>query len=153
MDVKFINPFVDATLNVLRTMAGLNPTNGKPYLKAEKKSKGEVTGLIGLVGAKTRGSFAVSFQESCIKQIVSNMLGEEIPEMNGDVLDAVGELTNMISGGARAKLAEQGLDFEMAVPMVITGTGHNITHITDHPIIVIPFETEAGSFFIEACLK
>jgi chemotaxis protein CheX len=153
VDVNFINPFIKATLNVLTTMAGMEPKAGKPYLKSGKKSTGDVTGLIGLAGSSKKGSFAVSFKESCIKKIVTNMLGEEIAELNGDVLDAVGELTNMISGGARAQLAEQGIDFEMAIPTIISGMGHELAHITEYPIVVVPFETEAGEFFVEACLK
>lgn len=153
MDVKFINPFITATLNVLKTMAATEAKVGKLYLKSGKKSTGDVTGLIGLAGSGKKGSFAVSFKESCIKKIVSNMLGEEVAELNGDVLDAVGELTNMISGGARATLAELGIDFDMAIPTIISGTGHELAHITDYPIVVVPFKTEAGEFFVEACLK
>ncbi len=153
VDVNFINPFIEATVNVLKTMAAIDAKVGKLYLKSGKKSTGDVTGLIGLAGSGKKGSFAVSFKEACIKKVVSNMLGEEIDELNGDVLDAVGELTNMISGGARAKLAEQGIDFDMAIPTIISGNGHELAHITDYPIIVVPFTTEGGEFFVEACLK
>ncbi len=153
VDVNFINPFIEATVNVLQTMAGIEPKAGKPFLKAGKQSTGDVTGLIGLVGKDTKGSFAVSFEENCIIKIVSNLLGEEITKMDGDVLDAVGEVTNMISGGARAKLSEMGVDLDMAIPTIISGKGHELTQITEYPIIVVPFETEAGSFFVEACLK
>lgn len=153
MDVKFINPFIEATINVLQTMAGIEPKAGKPFVKTGKQSTGDVTGLIGLVGAGKKGSFAVSFEENCIKKIVSNLLGEEVTKMDGDVLDAVGEVTNMISGGARAKLSEMGVDLDMAIPTIISGKGHELTQITEYPVIVVPFETEAGSFFVEACLK
>ena len=153
VDVNFINPFIEATVNVLQTMAGIEPKAGKPFLKKGKQSTGDVTGLIGLVGGGKKGSFAVSFEENCIKKIVSNLLGEEVTKMDGDVLDAVGEVTNMISGGARAKLSEIGIDLDMAIPTIISGKGHELTQITEYPVIVVPFETEAGSFFVEACLK
>ena len=80
------------------------------------------------------------------------MLGETITELTSDVGDAVGELTNMISGSARADLDRQGYSFRMALPTVITRAGHRMSVIATSPTTVVPFTTEAGPFFIEACL-
>jgi chemotaxis protein CheX len=81
------------------------------------------------------------------------MFGEEMAEINSEIADAVGELTNMISGQARRELEEKGRVFEAAIPSVITGKDHSITHVTQGPKIAIPFTTEGGSFVIEVCLK
>ena len=35
MDINLINPFINATLNVLETMAFIKPEAGKPYLKKD----------------------------------------------------------------------------------------------------------------------
>ena len=61
-----------------------------------------VSGIIGMTGS-ARGSLALSFSANSILKIVSNMLGENYKEINGEVRDAVGEITNMISGVARKK--------------------------------------------------
>ncbi len=95
---------VDAVLNVLKTMAQTDAQAGAPTVKADKTSKGDVTGLIGMAGEKAKGSIAVSFSSSCILKVVSNMLMEEFAEINDEVTDAVGEITNMVSGGARKTL-------------------------------------------------
>lgn len=153
MNVEFINPFINATVNVLRTMGGVSPRPQKPHLKNGSRSYGEVTGIIGLAGKEAKGSFAVSFSKSCIVKVVSNMLGEEVQDLEGDIMDAVGEITNMISGGARAELENKGYSFEMAIPSIISGKDHKIVHITDFPIIVVPFDTDYGPFVVEACLK
>ena len=50
MNVEFINPFINATINVLSTMARIEPSLQKPHLKSEVKSHGDVTGIIGLAG-------------------------------------------------------------------------------------------------------
>lgn len=153
MNVEFINPFINATMNVLSTMGGVAPKPQKPHLKNGSRSYGEVTGIIGLAGKEAKGSFAVSFSKSCIVKVVSNMLGEDIEDLENDIIDAVGEIANMISGGARAELENKGYSFEMAIPSVISGMGHKVVHMTDFPIIVVPFDTEHGPFFVEACLK
>jgi|Deesub1362B_J571_1020462.scaffolds.fasta_scaffold08254_2 chemotaxis protein CheX len=153
MSVEFINPFINATINVLKTMADMDPTPLKPRLKNITQSFGDVTSIIGLAGRRTKGSFAVSFSEACIVRIVSRMLGDEVTEGSEEIQDAVGEITNMISGGARAELEKKGYSLEMAIPTIVSGRGHSIKHITNFPIIVVPFRTEAGPFFVEACLK
>ena len=148
MNVEFINPFINATTSVLETMCMMSSTPGKPYVKKDNKATGDVSGVLGLAGEQT-GSFAVSFSESCIIKVVSNMLGEEITALNKDVEDAVGEITNMISGGARKELGDNGFHFEMALPTVVMGKNHSITHVGSNNTIVIPFTTEAGPYAVE----
>ncbi len=152
MDVKLINPFINATLNVLETMAFMKVKPGKPYLKKDNVAKGDVTGVIGLTGA-ANGTISVTFQEKCILAIVSNMLGEKMVRLNGDIADAVGELTNMVSGQARKELEELGRTFKAAIPSVIMGRAHSIAHYTNGPRIAIPFYTDNGDFTIEVCFE
>ncbi len=152
MDVSFINPFINATLHVLDTMAFITVQPGKPYLAKDNVAKGDVTGVIGLTGV-IGGTVAVTFQEACILEIVSNMFGEKMTVLNNEITDAVGELTNMISGQARKELEEVGKVFKAAIPSVITGPGHSITHYSDGPRIAIPFFTDNGEFTIEVCFE
>ncbi|MCK4389076.1 MAG: chemotaxis protein CheX [Desulfobacterales bacterium] len=152
MDVKLINPFIDATLNVLETMAFTRAEAGRPYLKNDQVARGDVSGVIGLIG-EVSGTISVSFTEKSILAIVSNMFGEEMKECNEEIQDAVGEITNMISGQARQKLEEMGRSLKAAIPTVITGKNHTITHVTKHPIIAIPFSTDNGKFTIEVCFE
>lgn len=152
MDVRFINPFLEATIDVLKTMAFVEPRPGKPYLKKDDLAKGDVSGIIGFTGPAT-GSMALSFSEGCILKIVSNMLGEEIKGINGDIKDAVGEITNMVSGAARKNLESLGLSISAAIPTVIAGKGHSVSHIMGGPSIIIPFETEQGPFVVDVCIS
>jgi len=152
MDAALINPFINATMNVIETMAFLKSKAGKPYLKKDSNAKGDVTGIIGLTGV-ANGTISVTFEKNAILKVVSNMFGETMPELNDEVADAVGEITNMISGQARRELEGLGRVFEAAIPSVITGENHTIQHFTTGPIIAIPFQTEGGNFTIEVCLE
>jgi chemotaxis protein CheX len=151
MDVRFINPFLKGTMSVLKTMAFITPKAGKPFVKKDNLAEGDISGIIGMTGA-VRGSLALSFSESCIVKVVSNMLGEEITEINGDIQDAVGEITNMISGVARKELEANGLSIQAAIPTVVSGKNHSITHVLGGPSIIIPFETDHGSFVVDVCM-
>ena len=81
------------------------------------------------------------------------MLGETYTELVEDVRDAVGELTNMISGDARRKLAEIGVIFEAGLPNIVMGPGHEIVAVTKGPVIVIPFTLDGAGFVVEASFE
>ena len=152
MDVNLVNPFIDATVNVLETMAFTKAQANKPYLKEDDIARGDVSGIIGLTG-ETSGTISVSFTEDSILAIVSNMFGEEMKEISDEIEDAVGEIANMISGQARQKLEEGGKSLKAAIPTVIKGKSHTITHMTPYPIIAVPFTTDNGDFTIEVCFE
>jgi len=135
MDVKFINPFLNGASEVIKTMAFLEAVAGKPYLKKDETARGDVSGIIGITGDAI-GSLAISFSEGCICGIVGSMLGETYTEPTQEVLDAAGELTNMISGVARTNLEKMGLQVYAAIPSVIFGKDHTIRHILKSPSIV-----------------
>lgn len=154
MDVELAKPFVKAAMDVIGTMAFITPRAGKPFVKKNSIATGDVTGLVGLTGGEgKRGSVSISFQKGCAVAMVKNMLGDDIQDIVQDVKDAVGEITNMISGQARAGLAEKGLVLQGSTPTVIMGDNHSITHIAKSPIMAIPFETDAGNFTIEFCFE
>jgi chemotaxis protein CheX len=152
MDVKLVNPFINATLNVLETMAFIKPEAGKPFLKKDDFAQGDVSGVIGFTG-ESNGTVSVTFNKLCILKIVSNMFGEEMKEINNEITDAVGELTNMISGQARKELEELGKVFHGAIPSVIAGKNHRLIPMAKGHKIAIPFRTDSGSFTIEVALE
>ncbi len=152
MDVNLINPFLNATLNVLETMAFVKAEAAKPYLKKDNVAQGDVSGIVGITGA-IRGTVSITFDEFSILKIVSNMFGEEMKEINHEISDAVGELTNMISGQARQEIEKTGKILQGAIPTVITGKNHKLISMTKGPKIAIPFKTDTGSFTVEVCLE
>jgi len=152
MEARHINPFLEGTIEVLKTMAFIEPRPGKPYLKTGNNAQGDITGIIGLTG-EVKGSLALTFTEKCILKIVSNMLGEDLKKIDHEIKDAVGEITNMISGVARKKLEALGTTVTAAIPTVVSGKGHSITHVLGGPSLIIPFETDSGSFVVDVCMK
>lgn len=152
MQTNLIKPFINSAINVISTMCSVNPLPGNPSVKEGKTTWGEVTGVIGLAGASVMGSLMLSFDQKGVLHIVSKMLMEEFTEINQEVIDAVGEITNMITGGAKKELSEIGMVIEMAIPMVVSGKGVEINQVAVSPIISVPFTFPEGNFVIEANL-
>ncbi|MDQ7033163.1 MAG: chemotaxis protein CheX [Desulfonauticus sp.] len=150
---QIVKKVVDAVTNVFSTMAMTEVKVGKPHLKNDNTAMGDISGIIGFSSpdGKSKGSMSVTFTEESALGIISNMLGEEFKELNQDVIDAVGELTNMISGQARRGMDEIGMTFEAGIPSVVTGKNHSISHVSNNAILVIPFESQYGPIVVEMC--
>ncbi|MBU1172161.1 MAG: chemotaxis protein CheX [Proteobacteria bacterium] len=152
MDANLVNPFIEATLNVLETTASTQATAGKPYLKKDPMARGDITGVIHLKGEKN-ATVSLSFSKTGILSIVSNMFGEPLDELNDDIKDAVGEIANMISGQVTNAIAQKGLNFKASLAEVILETEHQVPHIGKYPAIALPFEMPTGAFTIEVCFE
>lgn len=153
LDTEFINPFLDATLRVLDVQAGINAVAGQIFLKKEQdRFIGDVSGVIGIVSDNFTGSVVISFPEKTFLKIMSAMLSEECTEVNKDIIDGAGEITNMIFGQAKIILNEKGYGIKTAIPSVVTGKDHTLSQYSQSPVVVIPFKSNAGDFFVEICI-
>ena len=85
--------------------------------------------------------------------VMSGMLGEEIKVLDKEIIDGAGEITNMIFGQAKVVLNNKGYGIKMAIPSVVSGKGHSLSALTKGPIVIVPFESNVGDFFVEICLS
>ena len=125
MNVNYINPVLESLVNVLGTMAQLTARPGKPSIKQEQSAQGDVTGIMSMFGPEARGSIAITFTAPVILELARRMLHEVYPSVNGMVIDLVGEITNMVTGGAKGLLEEQGHKFDMSLPTMVAGPDHD----------------------------
>ena len=151
-NAEIARPFVKATLEILETMAGLSAKAGQPYHNKDSVAKGDVSAIVGVTGDRT-GTISVSFTRSCAIALVKGMLGDDIQDVLQDTQDAVGEVTNMVSGQARAGLKSLGITLQGSTPTVIVGDAHIIRHISSAPVVAIPFTTASGEFTVEFCFE
>ena len=149
MNVEFINPFLASMLNVMSTMAQMELIPEKPKLKKGEVAKGDVSGLIGMVSDQAKGSLSITFEGPLAIATMKNMVGEGPDEINEEITDLVGEITNMVTGGAKRMLSEKGFEFDMATPMVVSGKEHTIHHKAEGPVVIIPLNSPHGKAFIE----
>lgn len=149
MRVEFINPFLSSMLNVMSTMARMELTPEKPKLKKDDVAMGDVSGLIGMVSPVAKGSLSITFDESLALATMKGMVGEAPDEVNEEITDLVGEITNMVTGGAKRMLSEKGIEFDMATPIVVSGKSHTIHHKSKGPVVMISLKGEAGRAYIE----
>jgi chemotaxis protein CheX len=120
-------------------MLGLDLEPKEPYGKEGRKTTADVTGVIGFTGDR-RGTMAFSTSTSGAVAIYARLMNERFNGIAPEIIDATGELTNIISGQARKELEKEGLHLTAHVPMVFVGNNIEISYITRGAITCIPFE-------------
>lgn len=154
LDTDFINPFLAATMQVLKVQTKTVAKPGRIFIKqAADKFSGDISGVIGLVSESFNGSVVISFPQDTFLKIISRMLDENFTTLTKEIADGAGELTNMIFGQAKVVLNEKGYGIKTALPSVVSGKDHSVLTLTKGPVVVVPFETDAGPFFVEVCLS
>jgi chemotaxis protein CheX len=147
---EHINPFIVSTLETFSKMLALNAKPGKPMLKSSSRPDYDLSGLIGLSG-KLIGSVAICFPEATALAACNRFMSATYVEVNDDILDAVGEIINIVAGNAKKDLTE--FNVEISLPSIIMGRNHRIVEPKGSMSFIIPFATELGDFQMAISLK
>ncbi|OFZ16804.1 MAG: hypothetical protein A2Z20_02080, partial [Bdellovibrionales bacterium RBG_16_40_8] len=149
----FINPFLTAAIKVLKIQYFTEAKPQKPHSKqSSDKYHGDISGVIGLLSDAFTGSVVISFPSKTFLQLMSRMLKTEFTVINKIIEDGAGELTNMIFGQAKTALNEKGYGVKTALPSVVCGNDHHVELLSTGPRVAIPFNSDAGQFYIEICV-
>lgn len=96
----------------------------KPMAPSEHTPNGEFTAMIGLAGALC-GILTVRCDAITAGQIAKKMLGNTANSAD-EVVDALGEICNMIAGNFKNKLAGTDERCMLSVPSVISGGEYSL---------------------------
>lgn len=151
MNVRFLNPFIDAIFYVLNAELGLKAERGELQLQRANCTTQEVTVLISLVG-DVQGVVLYGLDQTTSLNIVGAILGQPFEEFDELAQSGVGELGNMITGQASKKLAEAGYQTNISPPTLITGENVEVSTL-DFQRLVVPVTTELGSITIHLALR
>ncbi|MEZ6046291.1 MAG: chemotaxis protein CheX [Planctomycetaceae bacterium] len=141
-----VNPVLNATKSVFEAMLGCTPVRTGLALKESTQPRYEISAVIGVTG-RANGTIALSLKESTAMEVLYRLVGVRAEEMNAEVCDAVGELTNIIVGNTKAKMEE--LQLSISIPNIITSSGHHLHYPSKVQPICIEFDSEIGQFAIE----
>lgn len=146
MDARFVNPFVRSVCNTFETMCHTTVRVGKPQLKSGDDPSADVSGVIGFSG-DAAGSVVLHFSFEMAAKAAGAFAGMPIDPSHSDFADAIGELANMVAGGAKAQF--DGLNISISLPNVIVGRNHLVSASKNAPRLLVPVETGLGSFYLE----
>lgn len=151
MRVEYINPFVEATFEILKQVLESDLKRGELYLKAKSQPVLGVTAIVGLAG-DVEGRILFDMEEDTAITLASQMNGEELPGLDELAKATITELANMITAQAVTKLYDLGFSFDLTPPTIITGSNMEITDLEVEALIV-PVEMDFGKIEINVAIR
>jgi len=151
---KYIQPFVDVCVNVFRDFIGTELEAERPhFIDKNDTHEWDISAIIGLTG-EARGAVVISMQKNLAGKLTGILTGSEHTDMDDEVIDAIGEIINIIAGNAKRGL-EESFRLVISLPTIVTGTNHNIQWPNDNArIICIPFKIfENESFCLSVAIE
>lgn len=129
---------------VVETTAGIPVKSGKMFPIIEPKILGEMSAIIGFAGVTLSGAVIIHYSKGVAAAIMKNLFDTEMIDINDEVLDAMGEITNMICGKIKSEMCNMGEpDFNISVPTIVVGENY-LTYIrgVKADSVVFPYTTD-----------
>lgn len=149
MKVEYIEPFVQAAFEVIEKLIGEVPARGALALRDKSFTTQQVTIVVGVTGP-VEGQALYGMSIVTASKIASRMVGYQLPSLDEMGTSAIGELGNMITAHAAARLAQAGNVCDITPPSVLRGV--NVEISTYVPALVVPILTEAGKVEVNVSL-
>ncbi|KPJ89209.1 MAG: hypothetical protein AMS17_02895 [Spirochaetes bacterium DG_61] len=153
INAKYVNPFIEAGMNVIKQIAGIEVRRGHLSYKQQPEPSYGVSIIIGVYGFLT-GQVVYSMQTEVAERLVERMLGGKSPQERKIMfVDTLGELANMITGNATAILnSNKDLSLKITTPAIATGSNLSI-NLIPKPTLVLGLYTQYGPVEISVALE
>ena len=129
---------------VYRQLSSRTPILGEaPHLN--------VVGTVAFAGGRSGLVVFYSTTETA-NEIAGAMLGMAPGEVNGEMPDAIGELTNMIAGAFRTRMVASEQPWAISIPTVTIGSDFHTKYVSDVQRALCPFSMSDSEVFVELIL-
>ena len=146
---QFVKPFADVTVNTFKNFVGYDLFPRNPYFtNKEIELHSDITGVI-CVSGSLRGAVTISMKMELAKNITGKLIGSPPVDIDidTDVVDAIGEITNIIAGNAKQKIPD-GDNVVISLPTVVKGDEHEVIWLSNNKrVLCIPFAMSENRIF------
>jgi len=150
IDSLLLDELTAATRDVFKTMVFQEVEASSPIAGDAKRPGANVVGMVAFAG-QTSGLVVFYSSLEAAQSITASMLGIDPANVNGELPDAIGELTNMIAGSFRTRVAHaKGEMWAISVPTVTVGSDFYTKYVSDVQRVLCPFRMRnKAELFVE----
>ncbi|MCL2069961.1 MAG: chemotaxis protein CheX [Treponema sp.] len=152
---QYIEPFIKTCKHVFKEFLNLDLEANLPFfIEREAPLEWDISAVIGLTG-EARGAVVISMKEDLAGKLTTILTGTEYTSLDADVVDAVGEIINIIAGNVKHEL-EEAFRLVISLPTIVKGKGHSIAWPEGQArVICIPFSVSdyAQNFTLSVALE
>ena len=136
---QYIQPFIDVTKSTFKDFVGTEISAGRPFFEQkDSANKWDISGVIGLSG-EARGAVVIGMKTALAIRLTDMLTSTKHSDIDEEVVDAIGEMVNIIAGNAKKGL-EETFRLVISLPSIVQGPAHQVKWPHDQArIICIPF--------------
>jgi chemotaxis protein CheX len=149
--MTMIPKLIEATTEVFETMVFRTLEAGPPTIDGQQPAA-NVVGAVRFLGSLS-GTVSFYSSDGAAREIAGALLGISPEDAGNEVPDAVGEITNMIAGSLRGKLAQSGENLMITPPSVTRGSDFCAQHFNVASRALVPFKMGEKEVFVELILQ
>lgn len=151
MKVQFVNPFIDAAVEVIAQESAAAVSRGALRVEGNPYTTEDVTAVVGISGT-VRGSMYLSMSTATALALVSRMLGQPVDAFDELAQSGIAELSNVVAGTAATRLATLGVESTITPPLMLLGAGARISAL-DLQRLVVELGTFCGPVRIHVAIR
>jgi len=144
---NYVEPFVEVTVNTFKEFVGIDVSPRHPhFLDPEKGFEWDISAVIGLSGV-VKGAVIISMKADLAIKLTELLTDSEHTEIDADVIDAIGEINNIVAGNIKPKVPN-GDKIVISIPTIIKGKEHSIAWPSKQTrILCIPHKAFENDIF------
>ena len=137
MDVKLVNPFIDAFTTVLPQMGFPTPQRTGMTVNNQNAVSQGVAVIVGFT-KEIRGNVVYNMSEDTAKFIASTMMmGMPVESFDEMAQSAISEMSNMLTANAATNLTALGLEVDISTPSLSVGSDFQIKISNEQYLCVV----------------
>jgi len=138
---------------IFSTMIGMEDTKNTPALiEPVNLFRNGVTAMVGMVGTYN-GIVSLHGSMPLARKITSKILSTPDAGIHENVLDAIGEIANMITGSFKMHLSTGGLDIRISTPSVVTGDEYIISMYGTHDTLTLLYDIDNEWLIVSVAIE
>jgi len=150
---NYIQSFIAVCQNVFKKFVGLDITVGRPFFVDQREAhQWDLSAVIGLTG-EVSGAVVISLKTPLALRLTERLTGAPHEAIDEDVVDAVGEVVNIVAGNVKRDLEA---DFRpvISLPSIVQGRLHQIAWPAPSArVIRVPFEASGEEFALSVSIE
>lgn len=150
MDAIMIPHLIEATIDVFGTMLGRQVDTGDPVI-GQAPPRTSVVSTVGFAGSNS-GLVTLGCSRDAAREITASLLQLDPSEVDAELADAMGEMTNMIAGQFRNRMSGD-TGWALTTPFSTIGSDFNTVYAAGTRRVVCPFSMGSHLLFVELVLQ
>lgn len=142
---RIVNPLIAAVNETFEMMLDCTAERKQLELRSASTQLLDLSAVIGISG-QAKGAVCLSFALETALAIVERFVGVEASRATPEVLDALGEVVNIVAGSTKSKI---NMGLNMGLPNVVHGIDHKIDFPTNSHPIRLHFDSGLGPFVVD----